>query len=592
MGLTVSIDPVRCVSCMACVRVCPVEAIQVRELAVEIVEESCIKCGLCVPTCPHDAIHVRGAPERVAELVATGNAVLLLAAEAAAHFYPATPEQVTNACLAAGFRAVFTSVVGDELVAREYLRLLRQNGGKLMIRSTSPVVVEYCQRKYPQLLSYLAPVATPAVAAARYLRAGYDEPIHVVYAGAASPGDGPEVGEAIDASLTFAELDTMLRARGIDPAAQPPYFTRLAPERRRHISAAGGLPLPVLDAERMSSRRFRKMRGLENVAALAEVVDRATEQRVGDGGQPAIDSLGFIDLMPYDGDADHPAMGPKEQVFWRRAILRLAEPARSPDPVLDESVAVDLRVDYRPRMEEAPGEEEVVAFIDREIGRAPSGRFWDSKACGYPGCREFAAAALRGRASLLMCPQHLNRRWEAAMKEAAFDALTGLYSYRVLRQRLVEEFSRARRRAAPLALVFLDIDNFKRVNDYYGHTYGNDALRAVAASLKASIRSADFAARFGGDEMIAILVDATPAGALQVAHKIRGRVAETKISAPGGGTFSVTVSIGVASVDAGAARESDPDGLLVGADRALYESKRAGGNRVTGVQIEERREPS
>ncbi|MBI4513685.1 MAG: diguanylate cyclase, partial [Gemmatimonadetes bacterium] len=519
---------------MACVRVCPVEAIEVREGAVEIVPESCIRCGLCVPTCPHDAIHVKGEPARVAELAATGNALLILAAEAPAHFYPATPEQVVNACLAAGFRGVYSSIVGDELVAREYLRLLRQNGKRLMIRSTSPVVVEYCQRKYPQLLPYLAPVATPPVAAARYLRAAYHDSIHVVYAGASSPGNGEEVRQAIDASLTFAELETMLRARGIDPAAQLPYFIRLAPERRRHISAAGGLPLPVLDAERMSSRRFRKIRGLENVAALADVVNRLTEEALGaDGGQPAIESLGFIDLMPYDGDVDHPAMGPKEEVYWRRAILRLAEPARSPDPVLDESLGVDLGVDYAPRVEEAPSEEEIVALIDREIGRAPSGRFWDSKACGYSGCREFAAAALRGRASLVMCPMHLNRKYEAALQEAAFDALTGLYSYRVLRQRLAEEFHRARRKKTPLALVFMDIDNFKGVNDYYGHTYGNDALRAVAASLKASIRSADFAARFGGDEMVAILIDAAPAGALQVAHKIRGRVAETKISAPG-----------------------------------------------------------
>lgn len=590
MGLTVRINPAKCVACMACVRVCPVEAVQVNDDRVEIAQESCIQCGLCVPACPHEAIGTHGEPESVRSLLGRDSPLLILATEANVHFYPATPEQVINACHAAGFRAVVPGALGDELVAREYLRVLAANGHRTWIRSTSPVVVEYCQRRHPELLAHLVPVASPPVAAARYLRAIGAEPVTIVYAGVSSPGDGPEVHEVIDAAITFDELGELLRERGAHPGNQAPFLTHLSVERRRHLSAAGGLPLPLLDSERMSSRRFRKVRGLENVAALAQAVRRPPP--ASGNGEAESEGLGFVDLMPHDGDADHPAMGPKEQLFWRRAVARLAEPARSALPVVDETVDVDLRVTYRPGPAgEPPTEAEIVSLIDREIGRAPSGEFWDSRGCGYSGCCEFAAAVLRGRASLLMCPQHLHRKYEAAVREAAFDDLTGLYSYRMLRQRLREEVGRCHRTGVPFSLAFLDVDNFKGVNDSYGHTYGNDALRAVATSVKASIRSADFAARFGGDEFVVILVDATPDGAARVADKVRSRIAGTPIPGPQA-AFTVTVSVGLADIDPRRARTADPDEILASADRALYQSKRGGGNQVSRAELEEPRESS
>ena len=110
---------------------------------------------------------------RALALAARGDGILILSPEAAAHFYPATPEQVVNACYAAGFRVVTRGVIGDELVAAEYLRLWRDEPWGTLIRSTDPVVVETVRTQYPELVPYLAPVTTPAVAEARYLRARY-----------------------------------------------------------------------------------------------------------------------------------------------------------------------------------------------------------------------------------------------------------------------------------------------------------------------------------------------------------------------------------------------------------------------------------
>src|SRR5438874_13083508 len=253
---------------MACVRVCPADAVAVEGAIVRIVDEACTRCGLCLPACPHDAIEALGDVSRALELAQAGRAALILSVECAVHFYPATPNQVVNACYAAGFRSVHRGVLGDELVAHEYLALWADGDWGTMIRSTCPVIVETVRTQYPELIPYLAPVATPIAAEARYLKQLYGAGTPVVYAGVCLTEGGPDV----DAAITFAELADMFRRRGIVVAEQAEYFTRVPEERRRHLSMAGGLPLEVLLEETQASRRFRKVRGLSGLGAIARAV--------------------------------------------------------------------------------------------------------------------------------------------------------------------------------------------------------------------------------------------------------------------------------------------------------------------------------
>src|SRR5690348_16158445 len=227
---------------MACVRVCPADAVAVEGTLVRIVDESCTRCGLCVPACPHDAIEVAGDVPRALELALSGRAALILSVECAVYFYPATPEQVVNACYAAGFRTVHRGVLGDELVAREYLSLWGEDDWGTMIRSTCPVIVETVRTQYPELIPYLAPIATPIAAESRYLKRLYGSGAPVVYAGVCITEGGPDV----DAAITFDDLAALLERRGVIVDQQPAFFSRVPEERRRHWSTAGGLPLEVL----------------------------------------------------------------------------------------------------------------------------------------------------------------------------------------------------------------------------------------------------------------------------------------------------------------------------------------------------------
>ena len=550
-------------ACLACVRVCPADAVAVQDSQVRIVDEACTRCGLCLPACPHDAIVATGDVTRALELAAHGSAALILSVESAAYFYPATPEQVVNACYAAGFRTVHRGVLGDELVAREYLQLWSDHDWGTMIRSTCPVIVETVRAQYPELIPYLAPIATPIAAEARYLRRMYGPGSEVVYAGVCLTEGGADV----DAAITLDDLATLLQRRGVRVDQQAPYFSRVPEERRRHWSTAGGLPLELLTEETQASRRFRKVRGLGSLEGIARAV--------------AVDriELGFVDILPCEGCLDHPLLGPREELFRRREIVGATEPTRSRLPVVDEELAGAVQVGAAFQVHatgQRPSSEQAETILG-QIGLAPNGRAWDCGACGYPTCRAFADAAVLGRTTLKSCPPYLDKQATQAQLQAAVDALTGLATFRVLRDRLASEVARSDRTGDPFAVLFVDLDNFKQVNDQFGHEAGNEVLRRAALECGTHIRTTDLAARYGGDEFVMVLVHTGVEGALGVAEKVRAGVEGMgrRVGYPAG---LVTVSIGVAEFAPGVGPAAED--VLVAADRALYRAKAAGRNQV------------
>lgn len=159
---------------------------------------------------------------------------------------------------------------------------------------------------------------------------------------------------------------------------------------------------------------------------------------------------------------------------------------------------------------------------------------------------------------------------------SAIDALTGCMASGNGMELVRMELRRAQRYARPAALIFIDLDHFKQVNDRYGHLFGNAVLRAVGAALKAALRASDVRCRYGGDEFLVLLPETPPDGALRVAELLRRRLAATTVKRPER-SVAVTASIGVAAALPG---ELDAGGLLARADAAMYRAKRAGRNAV------------
>lgn len=163
---------------------------------------------------------------------------------------------------------------------------------------------------------------------------------------------------------------------------------------------------------------------------------------------------------------------------------------------------------------------------------------------------------------------------ELQRQEALIDPLTGLCNRRAMDQRFGELWSEAE--DAPLAILVLDIDFFKRINDTYGHADGDCVIRWVAATLNRCIRAGDNAFRYGGEEFLVLLPDTTLEGAISLAESIRGRIEDQHLAFPRHGLVPLTVSLGVAARK----RQDDPLSLFERADRALYQAKQHGRNRV------------
>jgi diguanylate cyclase len=161
---------------------------------------------------------------------------------------------------------------------------------------------------------------------------------------------------------------------------------------------------------------------------------------------------------------------------------------------------------------------------------------------------------------------------------AELDELTGSFNRRCIMRMLDEEIGRARRSGAPCSIALIDLDWFKRINDAYGHPTGDEVLRTFAITVFANIRPIDRFGRYGGEEFLLVLPDASPDGACRMLDRLRSIVADLDWSAFSPG-MRVTISAGVATLRAG----ESPDTFLARADSALYAAKAQGRNRITSA---------
>lgn len=158
-----------------------------------------------------------------------------------------------------------------------------------------------------------------------------------------------------------------------------------------------------------------------------------------------------------------------------------------------------------------------------------------------------------------------------ASRQAATDTLTGLYNRALLEKTLGRLLALAKRDKTSVSALMVDLNNFKEVNDRYGHQFGDQVLRLAAQAMAKSVRKSDFIFRYGGDEFLLILPQTNSAGAAKTANKIRENMNKVSISTPKGGKYDgIDSSIGIACFPENA---KDENGLLKASDKALYSAK-------------------
>ena len=190
--------------------------------------------------------------------------------------------------------------------------------------------------------------------------------------------------------------------------------------------------------------------------------------------------------------------------------------------------------------------------------------------------KPFDAAELRARVRAAL---RTKRFHDMLAARAQLDGLTGLWNRGYFNQRLADEVHAVRRYRRPLSLLLIDVDHFKRLNDGYGHPFGDLVLQRIGEALAACCRATDAACRYGGEEFALILTETPGDGAAVIAERVRQTVEAIELR-PRGKVVTVTASLGVADAATPPADGVSADWLVKRADLALYRAKDLGRNRV------------
>jgi two-component system cell cycle response regulator len=186
--------------------------------------------------------------------------------------------------------------------------------------------------------------------------------------------------------------------------------------------------------------------------------------------------------------------------------------------------------------------------------------------------KPFDAFELRARVRAALRTKHFQ---DLLIEHAQIDPLTSLHNRRALQDRLAQEWERLMRHGGRLAFIMVDLDHFKRVNDTYGHSVGDRVLQEAAKVLQGQCRKIDLPVRYGGEEFAFVMPEVTVFDAANLAERCRSGMEKIAVKA-GSGTVGITASFGVSDSDG----VGSTDALIERADRALFQAKESGRNRV------------
>jgi iron only hydrogenase large subunit-like protein len=402
----------KCKLCYACVRACPVNAIQVRsdQAIPRIMPNRCIGCGSCIQVCAPEAIFYRDSKGETKELLKSGIPVIALVDPSISGEFPDVVDyrKFVQMIRSLGFTHVCEVSFGVDLIAREYSNLFKDFKGKYYIMANCPVVVGYIEKFQPELIPNLAPLVSPAVAAAKVVRSKYGIDMKTVYIGPVIASKNvSEMGEEdgkIDSSLTFLELRQLFEENSIDEKQvefsdfDPPFgFTgALFP------IANGILQVAELDEDLLTGNITTVEGEREMKASLRQFQDEG-------------DIINSHFNIFYTEFLMGPGTSKNGKKYIRRARVKSYAKKRLKkfkhdewEKELEEYSHLDFSRKFTNNDQRLyPAEEKVQEILKdlRQDGRDDMG----CGACGYGSCRDFAVAIAKGLASPEMCNHYTNR---------------------------------------------------------------------------------------------------------------------------------------------------------------------------------------
>ncbi len=392
----------RCKDCYRCIRVCPVNAIGLRDGQAYVDEQRCISCGTCIRECPQGAKSYRRDTEQVKALIASGRTVAVsLAPSFAAVFSGWQIGRVPSALRKLGFAHVSETAVGAYAVAHQTACYAREHRDRFCIATACPAVVNYVERYRPELVENLIPVVSPMVAHARMLKERLGEEIAIVFIGpcvAKKAEAQDKSGGLVDGALTFTELLEWFDEQGIDLAEMEESDFDLQPQgwARSFPLVGGSLETASLSTSALSTDVV-SVAGAEDVEDALDSLVHAREPMLIEA------------LFCEQGCINGPAMPDTHPVYERRRRLlqyvlnHTGERSGSERPT-------DLGATFagRPVTQEEVTEAQVRRVFERTGKQAPEDQL-NCGACGYSSCYEQAMAVVRKMAEPEMCVPYMRR---------------------------------------------------------------------------------------------------------------------------------------------------------------------------------------
>ena len=393
----------------------------------------------------------------------------------------------------------------------------------------------------------------------------------------------PDTVELSEESMMLAPLRSESRVIGVVVLSRLG-LARFADDELRLLGVLADQAAVAIENARLLSERDRHVAELQALLEIAEAGGGASDERdlanvlaaklrVAVGMDACLISRWDPEsgrLAPIGADG-RPAVGPERDLGANRTLrhVLMNDEAVWLDPSVEPLEPAELS-----RLHQLGGAASMllplstagrVAGILELISETPGRRFSDGEVTLLRAMANQAASALE------------NARLVRQLRDAAeTDPVTGVYSHRHLQDRVRQEVARAARGHAPLSVLMVDLDDFKRINDLHGHQAGDRVLRAIAGALRAAVRTSDVVARYGGDEFVVVMPDTDEQEASNVAGRAEAAVAGLVHPMPDGSELHVTCSVGLAlhPRDGRSGKE-----LLRAADAKMYRHKRSRGSQ-------------